>query len=240
MKLIRSSLLVAAVACVLAGCSANVGSGSDSNGGGGGIVEHAGTGGGAGAGMAGPGGSAAAGSSGGLTGGDSAGAGGEQDTLTLSSSAFAEMGPLGAQYQCGATGVSPPLSWTAGPEGTHSYAVVMVGPDSSGVGSLYHWVIWDIPAATTNLPEAVAQLAMPSVPAGSSQISPGTDGATWQGYAGPCSTLPTAYTFTVFALEVPALPGVTPASTGADVFAAIRANTVASGRLTVIATHYKS
>ncbi|MEI9937396.1 MAG: YbhB/YbcL family Raf kinase inhibitor-like protein [Pseudomonadota bacterium] len=183
MKLIRSSLLVAAVACVLAGCSTNVRSGSDSNGGGGGIVEHNGTG--AGAGMAGAGGSAAgtAGSSGGLTDGDSdsAGAGGEQDTLTLSSSAFAEMGPLGAQYQCGATGVSPPLSWTAGPEGTHSYAVVMVGPDGSDVGSLYHWVIWDIPAATTDLPEAVAQLAMPSVPAGSSQISPGTDGATWQG-----------------------------------------------------------
>lgn len=206
------------------------------------MVERAGTGGGAAAAMAGAGGSAAgtAGGGGGLTGGESAGAGGEQDTLTLSSPAFAEMGPLGAQYQCGATGMSPPLSWTAGPEGTHSYAVVMVGPDSSGVGSLYHWVIWDIPAATTDLPEAVAQLAMPSVPAGSSQISPGTDGATWQGYAGPCSTLPTAYTFTVFALKVPALPDVTPASTGADVFAAIRANAVASGRLTVIAIHYKS
>jgi Raf kinase inhibitor-like YbhB/YbcL family protein len=122
-----------------------------------------------------------------------------------------------------------------------SHAVVMVGPDNAGAGSVYHWVIWDIPATTNALPEAVAQMSMPSVPAGSSQISPGLDGSTRPGYTGPCSPIPgTPYTFTVFALKVAMLPGVTPASTGADVFAAIRANALASAQLIGLASHYHS
>ena len=210
MKLVCSFLLIAMHACVLGACASNAGSASNSVGGAGG------------------------------TDGASAGSGGDQNAFSLSSPAFVEMGPIGAQYQCGSTGASPPLSWTAAPQGTQSYAIVMIGPDANGVGSPYHWVIWDIPAATSSLPEAIAQLASPPVPPGSSQISTGTDGATWPGYAGPCSTLPMAYTFTVFALKTRQLPGVTAASTGADVFTAIQANTIAKAQLTAMASHYRS
>jgi Raf kinase inhibitor-like YbhB/YbcL family protein len=192
-----------------------------------------------GIGVAGGGGRGDTAGAGGSAGGSGAGGGGTA-AFTLTSSAFSDMGQLGAQYQCGVTGVSPPLSWTAVPPGTESYAIVMVGPDSTGAGSYYHWVIWDIPATTTGLPEAVAQMAMPSVPAGSQQISPGIDGATWPGYAGPCPPIPIAYTFTVFALNVAVLPDVTPASTGAAVFAAIQANAITSAQLTALADHYKS
>ena len=210
MKVARSPLLFAVIACVIVACSASVSSGPNTN------SDHAGTG-----------------------GNDGADAGG-QDTLTLTSTAFSDMGQIGAQYQCGATGASPPLSWTAGALGTASYAIVMVGPDSTGVGSFYHWVIWDIPATTTHLTEAVAQMAMPPVPVASKQISSGIDGATWPGYSGPCPPFLEAYTFTVFALKVAVLPGVTSASTGADVFAAIQANAIASAQLTALAFHYKS
>jgi hypothetical protein len=72
---------------------------------------------------------------------------------------------------------------------------------------------------------------------------PSLDGhrrVTRPGYSGPCSTAPMAYAFTVFALKVAVLPGVTPASTAADVFAAIRANAIASAQLTGLANHYRS
>ena len=174
------------------------------------------------------------------TAGGAPGSGG-QAGFALKSSAFSDMGFMSAAYGCGATAVSPPLSWTAGPAGTLSYAVVMVGPDNAGAASAYHWVIWDIPATTTDLPEGVAQLTMPPEPAGSSQLSPAVDGSTWPGYSGPCPLLPdTPYTFSVYALKVATLPGVTSASAPADVVAAIQANMLESAELTGLATHFRS
>lgn len=158
---------------------------------------------------------------------------GGPNVFTLTSAAFADMGMIGAMYHC--RGVSPPLSWTPGPAGTQSYAVLM-----TDVSSRYHWAIWDIPLATTSLPEGVAQEAMPAVPAGTQQNSPGIDGATLPGYTGPCSYPTMPYTFTVYALSVATLPGVTPASTGAAVFAAIQANTLASAQLIGLAYQYRS
>jgi Raf kinase inhibitor-like YbhB/YbcL family protein len=117
----------------------------------------------------------------------------------------------------------------------------MDGPDQTGVGSYYHWVIWDIPPTTSDLPEGVAQETMPPDPAGSIQLAPDIDGSTWPGYSGPCSLLAdTAYVFTVFALKVRTLPGVTAESAAADVFAAIQANALESAELTGLSTRYRS
>src|SRR5688500_16525468 len=41
--------------------------------------------------------------------------------FALTSSAFADGEALPVKYSCGGDNVSPPLSWTAGPEGTKSY-----------------------------------------------------------------------------------------------------------------------
>ena len=191
---------------------------------------------------AGAGGSSAGGGAGigGAPGADGGAGTGGQAGFELESSAFSDMGHIVYPYDCG-TSVSPPLSWTAGPPATLSYAVVMVGPDFTGAVSAYHWVIWDIPATTTHLPEGVARMEMPADPAGSSQLSTAVDGATWPGYSGPCPTLPNSpYTFTLYALRVTTLPGVNSASAAADVVAAIQANMLESAELTALATHYRS
>jgi phosphatidylethanolamine-binding protein (PEBP) family uncharacterized protein len=87
----------------------------------------------------------------------------------------------------------------------------------------------------------VDHAAMPATPAGSEQIASGLDMSTWSGYAGPCPLPPgTPYTFAVYALSVATLPGVTTSSTGAAVFAAMQASTLASAKLTGLATRYKS
>jgi Raf kinase inhibitor-like YbhB/YbcL family protein len=155
--------------------------------------------------------------------------------FTLTSSAFADEGGISAVFDCGSD-VSPALAWTPGPAGTQSYGVALT--DAQG---LYYWVLWDIPATTTSLPQGVDHVAMPATPAGSEQIASGLDWSTWSGYAGPCPQAPdTPYTFAVYALSVATLPGATTSSTGAAVFAAMQASTLASAKLTGLATRYES
>jgi hypothetical protein len=53
-------------------------------------------------------------------------------------------------------GHSPPLTWTAGPEGTQSYAVIMQDMSATAEDNAFlHWMVINIPADTTALPEGI-------------------------------------------------------------------------------------
>jgi Raf kinase inhibitor-like YbhB/YbcL family protein len=145
--------------------------------------------------------------------------------FTLTSSVFKEGGVIPTQYRCKYENVSPPLSWTAGPKGTQSYAMVMIHTTS------FHWVLWDIPLGTTSLPMGVERMPQPPVPAGSKQDKPNIDGATWYGYTGPCPATSSHYEYIVYALDVATLPGVTPETATKQVNAAIQAHKLASAQL---------
>lgn len=98
----------------------------------------------------------------------------------------------------GGVGSSPELSWTGVPPGTKSFAVVL--QDLSGNST--HWVLWNIPGATTTLAANVDKsTATPAVPAGSQQCSK-DPAAGAEGYYGPgaCGNV---YEFTLYALSVP-------------------------------------
>jgi phosphatidylethanolamine-binding protein (PEBP) family uncharacterized protein len=114
-----------------------------------------------------------------------------------------------------------------------SYAVTLVHPPAA-----FHWVIWDIPVMTTNLPEGVMRAANPPSPAGSSQNMPNIDGSTWYGYNGPCPHGPNmSYIYTVYALRVAKLPA--PASTmatSAMIDGVIQANMLAKASVTAMAS----
>lgn len=158
--------------------------------------------------------------------------------LTVTSAAFADGQPLPVKHSCGPTSanphVSPPLAWTGGQAGAASYAVVM---RDQTLNDAFHWVIWDIPAATTSLPENVARVAAPAAPAGAKQAVVGFsaqfgDGAPGYFYACP----PEAdgahtYTFTVYAMPMATLPNVTPASTPDEVVAELGADAMDIGRV---------
>ena len=64
-------------------------------------------------------------------------------------------GTLDARYTADDGNVSPNLSWTKGPAGTQSYAVVMEGIDVVDGHPVIHWVMYNIPSTTTTLPEHV-------------------------------------------------------------------------------------
>ncbi|HXU82047.1 MAG TPA: YbhB/YbcL family Raf kinase inhibitor-like protein [Polyangia bacterium] len=145
--------------------------------------------------------------------------------MVLTSTAFKEGQSIDPMYRCRTENISPPLSWTPGPAGTKSYAMMMFHSAS------IHWVLWDIPATTTSLPPKIDRLPMPSVPPGSKQAKPNLDGSTWYGYTGPCPATSSHYEYIVYALKVATLPGVTPESSTGAVNTAINANKLASAQL---------
>ncbi|MGO1769684.1 MAG: YbhB/YbcL family Raf kinase inhibitor-like protein [Microbacterium sp.] len=74
--------------------------------------------------------------------------------LELTSTDVVDGEPL-SLAQWGAAGggadISPQLTWSAGPEGTLSYAVSCFDPDAPTGSGFWHWAICDIPAEVTSL-----------------------------------------------------------------------------------------
>ena len=103
---------------------------------------------------------------------------------------------------CTGKNLSPALSWTDAPEGTKSFAITLYDPDAPTGSGWWHWVVFDIPATTKELPMGVGSPKQGSLPAGAVQSM--TDfGA--PGYGGPCPPVghgPHTYILTVHALDV--------------------------------------
>lgn len=117
-------------------------------------------------------------------------------TSTASTQEFAVTGPwsdgaaIDARYSCDGANVSPPLSWTAGPAGTVSYALVIDDLDDPDA---VLWVVANIDASTLSIAEG-------TVPPGAVVASGSGDTAT---YTGPCPTFGSSheYVVTVFAVS---------------------------------------
>jgi Raf kinase inhibitor-like YbhB/YbcL family protein len=105
---------------------------------------------------------------------------------------------------CGGQNLSPALSWTPGPEGTLSYAIVMHDPDGQKGQGADHWVHYGIKASTRRI-AAGAGVKAPLEGKGGLNIKNTT------GYVGPCPPVgdsPHHYIIQLYALDLPpeALP----------------------------------
>ena len=98
---------------------------------------------------------------------------------------------------------SPQLDWTGVPEGAESIALIM-DSDQSLAKVTTHWLIWNIPADATGLPEAVATTTE-VVSIGARTMQGVNDDGT-VGYSGPC---PAPVTITYHAFGDKAKPKVT-------------------------------
>lgn len=80
------------------------------------------------------------------------GAGHAVDGFVLSSPKIGEDGRLPVEFTGDGAGVSPPLVWKGAPAGTKSFALIM---DHLAPGNEMksYWVMWDIPAKMTSLPQ---------------------------------------------------------------------------------------
>jgi hypothetical protein len=148
---------------------------------------------------------------------------GSIQVMTLTSSAWPDGGAIPPKYTQVGEEASPPLAWSNVPENIASFVLIAHDVDSAiGAGSddLLHWMLWNIPATMTNLPEKVPVASQ--LPDGTRQIS-----ATSPGYRGPgalASGPAHHYVFELFALDttidVPAV-GASPPQTRAAVVAAM-------------------
>src|SRR5258708_37680689 len=86
-------------------------------------------------------------------------------------------------FGCTGGNVSPEFSWTGAPEGTKSFGLSMYDMDAPTGSGLWHWVIFNIPAATPTLPAGAGDPAKKLAPAGSVQ---GRNDVGISGYFGPC------------------------------------------------------
>lgn len=146
--------------------------------------------------------------------------------FVLSSTAFAPGAPIPATHTCDGSNVSPALTWTAGPPGTESYAIVFTDLDNS----LIHWAIWDIPSTTLSLIQGIPNDALPNPPGGGTKQVESYDNATF-GYLGPCPPSIHTYQFQVYAIDPATLPNVTTGSTRTQVETEILLNDLGSATL---------
>jgi len=125
------------------------------------------------------------------------------NSLTVSSTAFAHGGAIPALYSSYDQNASPPLRWTAGPSGTQSYAILVEDPDAGTTPlPVVHWVVWNIPAAITALREGLESMDRLEDPMGLRQ-GPNTAAGS-VGYKGPRppeGDPPHHYHFEVFASD---------------------------------------
>jgi len=127
--------------------------------------------------------------------------------MTLTIAGFPDGGQIPVKFSQAAEGVatgeglSPAITWTNVPTGTQSFVLNMHDEDvarNKTTEDQAHWVVWNIPATATGLPEGVPKGSQR--PDGSFQIS-----ATGPMYRGPgaAATGPQHhYMFEIYALDV--------------------------------------
>lgn len=72
-------------------------------------------------------------------------------TMKLESPAFSEGETIPVMYTCDGENMSPPMKWTGVPEGVKSFALIVDDPDAPA-GTWVHWVVFDLPPETRELP----------------------------------------------------------------------------------------
>lgn len=105
------------------------------------------------------------------------------DPPTLASPAFEDGTPIPTKHTCDGAGVSPPLTVSTVPDDAEPLALVVDDPDANGY---VHWLLWNVPADTTEIPEDVPQTETVDALDGAAQ---GTNSADMLGYF-PCCPPP--------------------------------------------------
>jgi Raf kinase inhibitor-like YbhB/YbcL family protein len=86
--------------------------------------------------------------------------------FTLNSPAFVAGQTIPRKYTCEGDDRSPPLAWSGAPGGTKSYALIVDDPDAPDPAAprmtWVHWLLYDVPAATTTLAEGASSGALPA------------------------------------------------------------------------------
>jgi Raf kinase inhibitor-like YbhB/YbcL family protein len=144
--------------------------------------------------------------------------------LQLTSPSVAN-GEIPKKFTCDGDDTSPQLEWVAPPADTHSFALTIVDHDAPG-GAFVHWVLYDLPPETRNLPEGVP--TQDQLQDGSRQ---GQNDFDKIGYGGPCPPEGSShrYTFSLYALD--SKLNLASGATRTQLEAAVKGHILAHGQL---------
>ena len=126
--------------------------------------------------------------------------------MTMTVAGFADGSQIPVRFSQAADGVapgegtSPAITWQNVPAGTQSFVLNMHDMDvarNKTTDDQAHWVVWNIPATATGLPEGVAKGSQR--PDGSFQIS--ATGPMYRGPGAPANGPMHHYMFELFALD---------------------------------------
>lgn len=120
--------------------------------------------------------------------------------FVLSSPAFGHGDSIPVRYTCDGEDLSPPLTWSGAPDGTRSLALLADDPDAPDPEApkmiWVHWILYNLPADVTSLPEGVNAEEFPGDTRG------GKNDWDRVGYGGPCPPIGRhRYFFKLFALD---------------------------------------
>jgi Raf kinase inhibitor-like YbhB/YbcL family protein len=129
--------------------------------------------------------------------------------LKVSSVAFDAGAEIPVRHSCFGANLSPPLTWSGLPGETASLVLVVDDADSQPPGFV-HWVVYNLPATTSGLPEGLS--AQGELDDGTlqgtndfapfvGQTFPSGAAINRVGYDGPCPPGRHRYVFTVYALD---------------------------------------
>jgi Raf kinase inhibitor-like YbhB/YbcL family protein len=115
-------------------------------------------------------------------------------SLTVTSKTFASKGAIPVDCSCDGSDRSPQVTWSAPPEGTKSFALVVEDPDAPA-GVFTHWLVFDVAADASSLAEGVDTNAL--------GVKVGLNDFKNVRYNGPCPPRRELhrYVFRVFALD---------------------------------------
>jgi Raf kinase inhibitor-like YbhB/YbcL family protein len=159
---------------------------------------------------------------------------GTPQTITVTSPTVKEGQPVPRQHTPDGRNDSPALSWSGVPASAKSLMVFCEDPDAGNPPPFVHWVVYNIPATATGLPEALPIDPTAPLPPGLAGAVQGLNGFRRSIYRGPAPPpgKPHAYHFVVYAVDttVAAKPDV-PALTRAELLEVTKNHIVGRGEL---------
>ncbi|EIM30159.1 YbhB/YbcL family Raf kinase inhibitor-like protein [Microvirga lotononidis] len=146
-------------------------------------------------------------------------------SLTITSPAFRDGEVIPIRHTRDGENLSPPLAWRDAPPETRSYVLIVEDPDAPS-GTFRHWVLYNIPAGETGLPEGTSAQVL----RGAGECVNGFGKTRYDGPQPPKGHGPHHYHFRLAALDAPRLD--IPASTRAeDVWAKVQPHIIAEAEV---------